>query len=314
MNPQLMNYIPYVLQGMLLIIYVLGAFFFLLLYPKMTPKYRDVIIERTTAGYILVYMAVNMFWWIVYSSFIPNLNLLYVTTAITVVAYLMLLLKLRKTPVAYYHLEMSIVAMIVGCNALIAYLDLPIITIAYYMTLIGLTLWSTYQLINLHFIKPLKDEEKETQEMADQLMLDSDLDECHGKEADDDEKKSKVPRQKREFSDEEIDIFARRLKKVCEENLFFTNEELTRNELISAMGTNRTYFSICLKEATGLTFNEYINELRINYALKLMRNPHINLDAIAFECGYKHKSSYYRAFYARFGCTPSDYLSQQRKK
>ena len=93
----------------------------------------------------------------------------------------------------------------------------------------------------------------------------------------------------RELSKDEL--FLKRLKEVCEDTKLYTTEDLTREELSRAMMLNHSYLTRMLKSATGKTFYEYINSLRMQYAEELLRDPNFPLDAIPLEVGYKHRST-----------------------
>ena len=106
------------------------------------------------------------------------------------------------------------------------------------------------------------------------------------------------------------ELFLKRLKEVCEDTKLYTTEDLTREELSRAMMLNHSYLTRMLKSATGKTFYEYINSLRMQYAEELLRDPNFPLDAIPLEVGYKHRSTYYRVFGEKFGCTPTEYRAK----
>ena len=112
----------------------------------------------------------------------------------------------------------------------------------------------------------------------------------------------------RELSKDEL--FLKRLKEVCEDTKLYTTEDLTREELSRAMMLNHSYLTRMLKSATGKSFYEYINSLRMQYAEELLRDPNFPLDAIPLEVGYKHRSTYYRVFAEKFGCTPTEYRAK----
>lgn len=109
-------------------------------------------------------------------------------------------------------------------------------------------------------------------------------------------------------------LFLKRLKEVCEDTKLYTTEDITREELARAMMLNHSYLTRMLKSATGKTFYEYINSLRMNYAQELLADPEFPLDAIPLEIGYKHRSTYYRVFSDYFHCTPSEYRSRLQTK
>jgi AraC-like DNA-binding protein len=67
-----------------------------------------------------------------------------------------------------------------------------------------------------------------------------------------------------------------------------------------------------LKQLTGLSPQQYIQELRLNRAYELLDNSTNNysVQQIALQIGYKDTRSFSRAFKNRFGKLPSTVISQ----
>ncbi len=79
-------------------------------------------------------------------------------------------------------------------------------------------------------------------------------------------------------------------------------------------------FAMLFKEFAGCTFSQYIQNCRLDYAVKLMReNPQWNFDAIAKEAQMSN-GAFYNHFKRRFGMSPSDFrtgeasISSQKTK
>lgn len=90
----------------------------------------------------------------------------------------------------------------------------------------------------------------------------------------------------------------------------FRNPGLTRDVAAQHLGTNRTYISEALNRCTGLTFNNYLISLRLDYACVLLADPHkYTIEAISTECGFKTTRTFYRLFREKFGFSPSQYRS-----
>jgi len=102
-------------------------------------------------------------------------------------------------------------------------------------------------------------------------------------------------------------IFFQKVECLMAQKRLFCEQELSREDVAAAIGTNRTYLTRSIKSATGKTFLEYITGLRICYAATLLTTTNEPLDIIVTMVGFRSKSSYYRAFAAAYGCTPSEY-------
>lgn len=102
-------------------------------------------------------------------------------------------------------------------------------------------------------------------------------------------------------------LFFQKVEALMVNEKLFCEQELSREAVATAIGTNRTYLARSIKNSTGKTFSEYITDLRTAYAAKLLTTTDEPLDIIGTLVGFRSKSSYYRAFSAAYGCTPTDY-------
>ena len=68
-------------------------------------------------------------------------------------------------------------------------------------------------------------------------------------------------------------------------------------------------FTIChtFKEITGSTISEYINFLRIYFAIDLLKQKSLNVLEISNECGFSSVTYFNRVFKNIVGCSPSIY-------
>ncbi|MDV7698163.1 helix-turn-helix transcriptional regulator [Chryseobacterium soli] len=78
------------------------------------------------------------------------------------------------------------------------------------------------------------------------------------------------------------------------------------------LDTNTAYLSKIINERKGMSFSEYVNDLRINYLLvELQHNPTFRkytIQAISEEIGYKSTTTFIKAFKDRINMTPSEYI------
>lgn len=75
--------------------------------------------------------------------------------------------------------------------------------------------------------------------------------------------------------------------------------------------------SYFIKTRYALTFNEWKNEQRINYAVELINAGHaelLTLESISLQCGYRSRANFLDAFKKVMGITPSEYLANYNKK
>ena len=64
-------------------------------------------------------------------------------------------------------------------------------------------------------------------------------------------------------------------------------------------------FTSCFRQQTGLPAGAFINRLRMEKALDLLKNTRISIGEITIMVGYKHHASFSAAFQEQFGFAPS---------
>ena len=89
-------------------------------------------------------------------------------------------------------------------------------------------------------------------------------------------------------------------------------ERLTLQMVASRVYMNAQYFSRVFKRETGVTFTEYVNTLKIQYACKLLETTNYPAYRISSECGFTDPSYFNRVFYAQMNMTPKKYKKISR--
>ncbi len=82
---------------------------------------------------------------------------------------------------------------------------------------------------------------------------------------------------------------------------------VTLDDICLAAKYNR--YTIChtFKAVTGSTIFDYINFLRVHYAVEKLRETGSSILEIATECGFSSATYFHRVFKSFFGCSPSVY-------
>lgn len=96
--------------------------------------------------------------------------------------------------------------------------------------------------------------------------------------------------------------------------LSFINRNYTRNlklnEISDMANMNSSAFCRYFKEVTGKTFLQYVMDMRIGYACKLLTLNDGDISQIAVECGFDSISHFNRTFKLLTGMTPTQYREQ----
>ena len=87
----------------------------------------------------------------------------------------------------------------------------------------------------------------------------------------------------------------------------YLNPRLKLSDIAKLIGTNRTYLSQYFNREANSTFFDYVNNLRIEHALKLLLETNLTLENIAEQSGFCSKSTFHRTFNNRYGCTPTNF-------
>ena len=100
------------------------------------------------------------------------------------------------------------------------------------------------------------------------------------------------------------------LQKIVDEKLFL-DPMISLVSLAEDLHTNRTYLSNTIHTLYNQNFSEFINHLRIEYALELMRagKSDINIKEVAMRSGYNHLQSFYRNFAQIMDMTPKTWMA-----
>lgn len=91
------------------------------------------------------------------------------------------------------------------------------------------------------------------------------------------------------------------------------NSELSLGELAKLIGTTDKKLSTLLNQNMHTNFYDYVNSFRIAEFKKSVdegKLTHFSIVGLALECGFKSKSSFYRAFKKEAGVSPSEFMQQ----
>lgn len=104
------------------------------------------------------------------------------------------------------------------------------------------------------------------------------------------------------------------IKKAYEYINKFYQENIALADIASYVGMNPSALCRYYKKHTGKTLFEYLSEIRISYAAKLLMNKHLSVSQIAYDCGYNNLSNFNRQFKTVMGKTPTDYCKLVRNQ
>ena len=103
-----------------------------------------------------------------------------------------------------------------------------------------------------------------------------------------------------------VDETASSIVVYVQENAFDADFDLSR--IAEQFGLSNDYLSAMIKRATGMAFKEYLTDLRINEARRLLRScPAMSVNEVSEAVGYRKASNFIKKFKEKTGCTPMQY-------
>ena len=85
------------------------------------------------------------------------------------------------------------------------------------------------------------------------------------------------------------------------------NERISLDEAAQAVNASTRHFCKVFKDATGVTFTDYLARVRVEKAKHLLQNPHLRVSEIAFETGFDSISQFNRSFKRITGMSPTQF-------
>jgi AraC-like DNA-binding protein len=107
-------------------------------------------------------------------------------------------------------------------------------------------------------------------------------------------------------------LLAVKLLQYFEQAQPWRNPSLSEEMVIHEIGTNREYLSHLLNGEFGISFNDFVNEHRIDEAIRLMHALGLgaNLNDIAEQSGFNCYGTFYNAFVKKMGMAPKKFLGK----
>ena len=106
-------------------------------------------------------------------------------------------------------------------------------------------------------------------------------------------------------NDEEL---MERIMKVVNENL--SDSDFNVEKMCDEVGVSRTQLHRKLKEMTGVPTSEFLRNIRLNEAARLIKEGKINITQVSYMVGFANNSHFSTAFKKYFGMSPTEYAAK----
>lgn len=115
------------------------------------------------------------------------------------------------------------------------------------------------------------------------------------------------------FSHSEKHSESGRIQKVKQYVVDHYPEHLKLSDLAELVGMSPVSFSRFFHQRTGRTLSEYIVDIRLGFAARMLVDSQKNISEICYECGFNNLSNFNRIFKARRNCTPREFRAMYKK-
>jgi AraC-like DNA-binding protein len=101
------------------------------------------------------------------------------------------------------------------------------------------------------------------------------------------------------------DVLMDRIMKSVNANL--NNPDYDVEMLTKDVGISRAQLHRKMKEITGISTSEFIRNLRLEQAARLIKERKINITQVAYSVGFNNQTHFSTVFKKHFGMTPTEY-------
>lgn len=103
---------------------------------------------------------------------------------------------------------------------------------------------------------------------------------------------------------------AEKVNKVFNYIMLNYTREIYLKEIADQLHMSTAAFSRYFKTHTAKTFSDFVTEIRINHACKLLIEKNYTVSEIGFMCGFENRANFYRHFKKQIGKVPKEYASR----
>ena len=113
-----------------------------------------------------------------------------------------------------------------------------------------------------------------------------------------------------------IDNFSdsRRVQKIQKYIADHYQEDIRLAEMAEMVGMTPVSFSRFFHLRTGKTLSDYIIDIRLGFATRLLVDSSQTIAEICYDCGFNNLSNFNRMFRKKKGCSPKEFRENYRKK
>ncbi len=108
------------------------------------------------------------------------------------------------------------------------------------------------------------------------------------------------------------EMLMKRIMKSMNEHI--SDPDYNVEKMSEDVGVSRAQLHRKMKEMTGISTSEFIRNIRIEQAAKLIKEGKINITQIAYSVGFNNQTHFSTVFKKHYGMSPSEYAETKRNK
>ena len=95
-------------------------------------------------------------------------------------------------------------------------------------------------------------------------------------------------------------------------NDHFSDDQLDSQLICQEVGISRSHLHRKMKELTGLPISDFIQNVRMEQAARLLTEQKQNISQVAYSVGFSYISTFSTVFKKHFGMSPTEYIKQHQ--
>ena len=107
------------------------------------------------------------------------------------------------------------------------------------------------------------------------------------------------------------EVLMERIMKAINDHL--SDSDFNVEVLTSEVGISRAQLHRKMKEMTGLPVSEFIRNIRLEQAVRLLKEQKVNVTQVAYAVGFSNLAHFSTVFRKQFGVSPTEYIEQKAK-
>ena len=107
-------------------------------------------------------------------------------------------------------------------------------------------------------------------------------------------------------------LYSAPIRKALDYIALHFSEELSLNTVADFVYLNRDHLSRQFKKEVGVNFSEYLMDLRLKEAKKLLETTNLRISDVALRVGITNLSYFSTVFHKAFGSTPNEFRKRSQ--